>query len=135
VPSGNSAGKTGGYFRCYRLTEDISVIYLRHVQTEISMLATSPTDAIELPQVGSFGYLRGTGQRAQVLQRNHRPGVDGNRTCLVKLWELHRGRWLTVEDAQGNRTVEEADLFATHDEALHCGRKPRRRTARQSRRA
>lgn len=92
-----------------------------------------------LPQVGSFGYLRGTGQRAQVIQRNAGQAGDAGR-CLVKLFErriptraeaglgaaAHGPIWFPVYGSSGNTTVDEADLYASEDEALHCGRRARR---------
>jgi hypothetical protein len=97
------------------------------------MLATAPDHPIDLPQAGSIGYLRGTGTRAQVLRRNA-PDAHGERTALVKLFVMERGIWHPVRDAGGNANVPEADLYSTQDEALHCGRKQRRKQTRRSNR-
>lgn len=93
------------------------------------MLACNPDQLPELPQIGSEGFLRGTGTRARVIRRN----LD--RTCLVALFVRHprTGGWDAVRGASGNRVVAEADLFATEEEARHCGRKPRVRVRRQGR--
>lgn len=80
---------------------------------------------VELPQVGSIGYLRGTGRRAQILRRNA-PVPGEERRCLVRLFDLVRGTWLPTRDAGGNATVEERDLYADREDAIHCGRKPKR---------
>lgn len=93
------------------------------------MLACNPDHLPELPQVGSEGFLRGTGTRARVVRRN----LD--RTCLVALFVRHprTGGWDAVRGASGNRVVAEADLYETEEEALHCGRKPRVRISRVGR--
>ncbi|MGX7896865.1 hypothetical protein [Tsuneonella sp. HG222] len=92
------------------------------------MLKSNPELPVELPQVGSFGFLRGTAQRAQVLRRNRDTNPP---TCMVKLFERRGIRFDPVRDASGNTEVEERDLYATPDLAAHAGRKARRRAPRR----
>lgn len=99
------------------------------------MLAAQFTTGTELPHPGSEGFLRGTGAKVRVLQRNHRPSPGGERTCLVKLFQLVRGQWHPVEDARGNRTVEERDIYETAELATFCGKPPKPRRERRGRRA
>lgn len=87
------------------------------------MLALKFAEDTELPHVGSTGYLRGTGQRALVLRRNAQPNDAGERTCLVKLYTRIAGHWYDDRGSSGNRVVEERDLFAAEDAALHAGRR------------
>lgn len=91
------------------------------------MLATTPDTLPELPLAGSEGYLRGTATPARVIRRH----ADG--TCLVKLFDIHPVTGQRVErlGSTGNRTVPEAELYATATEAQHCGRKPRLRVSRR----
>lgn len=93
------------------------------------MLACNPDHLPELPHIGSEGFLRGTATRARVVRRN----LD--RTCLVALFVRHprTGGWDAIRGASGNRVVAETDLYATEEEALHCGRKPRVRVSRMGR--
>ena len=91
------------------------------------MLATTPDTLPELPLAGSEGFLRGTATPARVIRRH----ADG--TCLVKLFDKHpiTGKLVSRLGSSANRTVPESDLYATENEAQHCGRKPRLRVSRR----
>lgn len=87
------------------------------------MLAEKFTTDTPLPQPGSFGYLRGTAQRARVIRRN------GEGRCLVQLFHKPRGfgTWEPVPGSSGNTEVPEADLYATERDASFAGRAPKGR--------
>lgn len=97
------------------------------------MLAAEHTIDTPLPLPGSEGFLRGTGLKVRVLQRNNTRSPGGEPTCLVKVFELVRGVWREVLDAAGTRTVEQRDIFPTRELATFCGKPPKPR--RQRRRA
>ncbi|MGX7926489.1 hypothetical protein ACWPMX_07935 [Tsuneonella sp. HG094] len=95
------------------------------------MLAAKFTEDTPLPQVGSIGYRRGTGQRVLVLRRNPPAQPGEERTCLVKTYTRISGHWYDDRGSSGNTTVEERDLYPTEDAALHAGRKQRRTRGRR----
>ena len=79
----------------------------------------------EFPHPGSQAFVRGTAERVTIVRRN------ADDTCLLRR-DPNPGA-LRNRDASGNTTLPLADLFATEETAMHCGRKPRRRARRSAR--
>ena len=93
------------------------------------MLAEKFAADIELPQVGSIGFTRGTAQRARVLRRDAE--IAGQpRTCLVQLFQKLGAVWVEVRGSSGNTTIEERDLYPTEEAAMFPNGKPRGRRTR-----
>lgn len=84
------------------------------------------------PHTGCEAFLRGTGARVTLIQRN----ADGSATVKLHppehMTPAQRLEWAN-RGASLTHRVPASDLYATLDDAIHCGRKPRRRDQRARR--
>ena len=90
------------------------------------MLNPQFTEDTPLPFPGSVGYCRGTAAKVRVLRR------DPDGTCFVKL--LDDGPAVSLNRrASGNTRLDEGDLYETVELAMFCGKPPKPRSTRRSR--